>query len=129
MRCGPFLRELCCVAYRLAASVIVSNTPVKPEKALGKMEAPCVESSSVKKKYLKYTMTLCLSNYGDKCCKLYVVMFGLWLFSRFTPPLRLLRAHYTLQHWQTCSIKHRLNFQLCYNYWAKAARTHIHHCL
>ena len=34
-------------------------------------------------------MTLCLSNYGDKCCKLYVLMFGLWLFSRFTPPLRL----------------------------------------
>ena len=32
-------------------------------------------------------MTLCLSNYGDKCCKLYVLMFGLWLFSRFTPPL------------------------------------------
>ena len=54
---GPFLRELCCVAYRLAASVIVSNTPIKP------------------------------SNYGDKCCKLYVLMFGLWLFSRFTPPL------------------------------------------
>jgi hypothetical protein len=32
-------------------------------------------------------VTLCLSNYGDKCCKLYVLMFGLWLFSRFTPPL------------------------------------------
>ena len=32
-------------------------------------------------------MTLCLSNYGDMCCKLYVLMFGLWLFSRFTPPL------------------------------------------
>ena len=44
---GPFLRELCCVAYRLAASVIVGNTPVKPEKALGKMAAPCVESNSV----------------------------------------------------------------------------------
>ena len=44
---GPFLRELCCVAYRLAASVIVGNTPIKPEKALGKMAAPCVESSSV----------------------------------------------------------------------------------
>ena len=47
---GPFLRELCCVAYRLAASVIVGNTPIKPEKALGKMAASCVESSSVKKK-------------------------------------------------------------------------------
>ena len=35
-------------------------------------------------------MTLCLSNYGDKCCKLYVLMFGLWLFSRFTPPLSCL---------------------------------------
>ena len=46
---GPFWRELCCVAYRLAASGIVGNTPVKPEKALGKMAAPCVESSSVKK--------------------------------------------------------------------------------
>ena len=46
---GPFLRELCCVAYRLAASVIVGNTPVKPEKALGKMAAPCIESSPVKK--------------------------------------------------------------------------------
>ena len=34
-------------------------------------------------------MTLCLSNYGYKCCKWYVLMFGLWLFSRFTPPLRL----------------------------------------
>ena len=44
---GPFLRQLCCVAYRLAASVIVGNTPIKPEKALGKMAAPCVESSSV----------------------------------------------------------------------------------
>ena len=28
-----------------------------------------------------------LVNYGDKCCKLYVLMFGLWLLSRFTPPL------------------------------------------
>ena len=37
-------------------------------------------------------MTLCLSNYGDKCCKLYVLMFGLWLFSRFTPPLRLVNV-------------------------------------
>ena len=46
---GPFLRELCCVAYRLAASGIVGNTPIKPEKALGKIAAPCVESSSVKK--------------------------------------------------------------------------------
>ena len=44
---GPFLRELCCVAYRLAASGIVGNTPIKPEKALGKMAAPCVETSSV----------------------------------------------------------------------------------
>ena len=44
---GPFLRELCCVAYRLAASVIVGNTPVKPEKALGKMAAPGIESSPV----------------------------------------------------------------------------------
>ena len=44
---NAFLRELCCVAYRLAASVIVGNKPVKPEKALGKMAAPCVESSSV----------------------------------------------------------------------------------
>ena len=34
-------------------------------------------------------MTLCLSNYGDKCCQLYVLMFGLWLFSRFTPPLTI----------------------------------------
>ena len=46
---GPFLRELCCVAYRLAASGIVGNTPIKPEKALGKMAEPCVESSSVLK--------------------------------------------------------------------------------
>ena len=47
---GPFLRELCCVAYRLVASAIVKKkTPVKPEKGLGKMAAPCVESSSVKK--------------------------------------------------------------------------------
>ena len=46
---GPFSRELCCVAYRLAASAIVNKTPVKPEKALGNMAAPCVESSSVKK--------------------------------------------------------------------------------
>ena len=46
---GPFLRELCCVAYRLAASVIVGNTPIKPEKTLGKMAAHCVESSSVYK--------------------------------------------------------------------------------
>ena len=44
---GTFLRELCCFAYRLAASVIVSNTPVKPEKAIGKMAVPCVERSSV----------------------------------------------------------------------------------
>ena len=47
MRLARFLRELCCVAYRLAASGIVGNTPIKPEKALGKMAAPCVESSSV----------------------------------------------------------------------------------
>ena len=46
---GPFLRELCCVAYPPAASAIVNKTPVKPEKALGKMAAPCVKSSSVKK--------------------------------------------------------------------------------
>ena len=44
---GPFLRELCCVAYRPAASAIVNKSPVKPEKALSKMAAPCVESSSV----------------------------------------------------------------------------------
>ena len=44
---GPFLRELCCVAYRLAASVIVNKSPIKPEKALSGMAAPCVESSSV----------------------------------------------------------------------------------
>ena len=41
----PFLRELCCVAYRLAASVNVNKSPVKPEKAFSKMAAPCVESS------------------------------------------------------------------------------------
>ena len=48
---GPFLRELCCVAYRLAASVIVGITPIKPEKALGKMAAPCVEVAQFLKKY------------------------------------------------------------------------------
>ena len=51
---GPCLRELCCIAYRLAASAIVNKTPVKPEKALGKMAAPCVESSSVKKIFKIY---------------------------------------------------------------------------
>ena len=51
---GPFSRELCCVAYRLAASVIVNKRPIKPEKALGKMTAPCVESSSVSKKKKKH---------------------------------------------------------------------------
>ena len=44
---GPFLRELCCVAYRLATSEIVNKSPIKPEKALSKMAPPCVESSSV----------------------------------------------------------------------------------
>ena len=42
----PFLRELSCVAYRLAASVIVNKSPIKPDKALSTMAAPCVESSS-----------------------------------------------------------------------------------
>ena len=79
---GPFSRELCCVAYRLAASVIVNKRPIKPEKALGKMTAPCVESSSVSKKKKKHTVTLCLSNYGDKCCKLNVLMFGLCKYGK-----------------------------------------------
>ena len=46
-------------------------------------------------------MTLCLSNYGDKCCKLYVLMFGLWLFSRFTPPLRLRHQSQPIFHART----------------------------
>ena len=43
-------------------------------------------------------MTLCLSNYGDKCCKLHVLMFGLWLFSRFTPPLKVKVSSYITQY-------------------------------
>ena len=29
----------------------------------------------------------CVSNYGDKYCKLYVLMSDLWLFGCFSPPL------------------------------------------
>ena len=43
----PFLRELCYVAYRLAASVFVNKPPVKPEISPDRMAASCVESSSL----------------------------------------------------------------------------------
>ena len=52
----------------MAASTIVKKSRVKPDEDGCKrppiaMAAPCVESSSLRKKYI---VTLCLSNYGDK---------------------------------------------------------------
>ena len=47
---GYFFNEIKKMYYRNITDrlkYIVGNTPVKPEKALGKMAAPCVESSSV----------------------------------------------------------------------------------
>ena len=57
----------------------------------------CVETCTLSKIKI-YTVTLCLSHYGDKYCKLYVLMFGLWLFGRFKPSLILLKRQHRIPY-------------------------------